>query len=95
MTLTDKQIQSIAHLSRLNLDDSEQVEYCDKLSTILDYVAQMNQVDTTGVAPMAHPLDINQPTRADVVTENNQSEIMLPIAPAVENGLYCVPKVID
>lgn len=95
MALTDEQIQRIAHLARLRIAESEQTDYRDKLSSILDYVAQMDQVDTSGTPPMAHPLHIQQPTRPDAVTESNQREALQAIAPAVEKGLYLVPKVIE
>mgnify|MGYP001468082052 FL=1 len=55
----------------------------------------MQAVDTEGVEPLAHPLEATQRLRADVVSETNQREAYQAIAPAVENGLYLVPKVIE
>ena len=55
----------------------------------------MQAVDTTGIEPLAHPLEASQRLRADVVTESNHREAYQSIAPAVENGLYLVPKVIE
>ena len=58
-------------------------------------IEQMNGVDTSGVTPMAHPLDMAQRLREDVVSEENQREHLQAHAPAVENGLFLVPKVIE
>ena len=65
------------------------------MSSILDLVEQMNSVDTEGVTPMAHPQDVAQRLREDEVLEENQREHFQSIAPATENGLYLVPKVIE
>lgn len=88
-------MQKVAHLARLAINPEQVADYEAKLSNILDYVEQMRAVDTTGVAPMAHPQDLQQPTRPDQVTEANERDKMQSIAPAVENGLYLVPKVIE
>lgn len=58
-------------------------------------VEQMNQVDTTDIEPMAHPLDQFQRLRADVVSESNQRDILQDNAPSIEDGLFLVPRVID
>ena len=68
--------------------------YAGELSTILAFVEQMNAVNTRGVVPMAHPLDMTQPLRADVVTEPDRRDEYQASAPAVRDGLYIVPKVI-
>lgn len=74
----------------------EQLEgYVRNLSNILDLVDQLSAVDTTGVEPMAHPLDMTQRLREDVVTETNHREKYQAVAPEVEDGLYLVPKVIE
>jgi aspartyl-tRNA(Asn)/glutamyl-tRNA(Gln) amidotransferase subunit C len=69
--------------------------YLKDLSDILEFVAQMNAVDTEAVTPMAHPLDLPQRLRADEVTEENQRDLFQAIAPLTEAGLYLVPKVIE
>ena len=61
----------------------------------MGFVEQMEQVDVTGVEPMAHPQDMVQSLREDVVTEGDQRERFQSIAPATANGLYLVPKVIE
>ena len=66
-----------------------------KVSSIVAMVDQLQAVDTTGVAPMAHPLDRPQRLRDDVVTEADRHELYQRNAPLVERGLYLVPKVIE
>ena len=95
MALEKDDVQAIAHLARLAIDDADIPAYADNLSSILALVEQMNAVDTAGVAPMAHPLEMAQRLRMDEVTEENQREHFQQHAPAVENGLYLVPKVIE
>lgn len=95
MSLDKKQVQRIAHLARLEISDVEAEHYARELSRILDLVEQMNAVETTGVAPMAHPNDGALRLRDDVVTETDQRDKFLRIAPVAEAGLYLVPKVIE
>lgn len=95
MSLTRSDVESIAHLARLALSEADIAHYARDLSSILEFVAQMNKVDTAGVVPMAHPSDTCQRLRPDVVTEVDQRELFQSIAPQVEAGLYLVPKVIE
>ncbi len=95
MSLDKQQVQHIAMLARLKLTDEEYAESVKKLSNIVDFVDQLSRADTDGVVPMAHPLDAAQRLRPDVVTETNNRELYQENAPAVENGLYLVPKVIE
>ncbi len=95
MSLSVEEVKQIAWLARIGIDDEAATRYAHDLSGILDFVAQMNAVDTDAVEPMAHPLDLPQRLRPDEVTEPNQREKFQAIAPAVENGLYLVPKVIE
>jgi len=95
MALSKEDVVNIAHLARLAVNAKDIPEYEMNLSNILELVEQMNQVDTNNVEPMAHPLDAIQRLRDDVVTESNQREHFQAIAPATEDGLYLVPKVID
>ena len=95
MTLKSEDVKNIAHLARLEIRDDAIEHYAQDLSNILDLVDQMNQVDTEGVQPMAHPMDAQQRLRADEVTESNQRDKFQAIAPDVENGLYRVPRVIE
>ncbi|MGD8483851.1 MAG: Asp-tRNA(Asn)/Glu-tRNA(Gln) amidotransferase subunit GatC [Thioalkalispiraceae bacterium] len=95
MSLEKSDVEKIAHLARLGIDEKDVPGYASNLSNILDLVEQMSAVDTENVSPMAHPLDTTQRLRKDEVTETNQREHFQQIAPSVEEGLYLVPKVIE
>lgn len=95
MSLNIRHVQKIAHLARLKISAHEAQTYAGTLSRILELIEQMNAVDTGGVAPMAHPSDAPLRLRADVITEVDQRDRFQTIAPAVEAGLYLVPKVIE
>ena len=95
MTISRKDIEKVAVLARIRVDE-EQVSALEKdLGNILDLVDQLSAADTDSVAPMAHPLDAAQRLRPDEVTETNEREAFQAIAPATENGLYLVPRVIE
>lgn len=95
MSLEPTQVKEIAHLARLAIDEHDIPSYAKNLSEILAFVEQMNALETEGVQPMAHPLDMTQRLRPDEVTEPNERERFQAIAPATEAGLYLVPKVIE
>jgi aspartyl-tRNA(Asn)/glutamyl-tRNA(Gln) amidotransferase subunit C len=90
------EIETIAHLARLDLTEAEIPVYQASLSRILDLVGELNRADVAGVAPMAHPLPgLTQRLRADEVTERDARERYQRNAPRVEAGLYLVPKVLE
>ncbi|MCP5141179.1 MAG: Asp-tRNA(Asn)/Glu-tRNA(Gln) amidotransferase subunit GatC [Gammaproteobacteria bacterium] len=95
MSLDAKDVNKIAHLARLRIEEADVPGYASQLSEILDLVEQMSAIDTTGVSPMAHPLDAVQRLRPDEVTETDDREHFQSIAPQTEAGLYLVPKVIE
>jgi len=95
MALDREDVKNIAQLARLELSDEDIGQYQTDRSNILELVEQMNAVNTDNVQPMAHPTDAVQRLRSDVVTETNQREKYMANAPAQENGLFLVPKVID
>ena len=95
MALERSDVEKIAHLARLGLTEAEVPQTTDTLNNILGLIDAMQAVDTTGIEPLAHPLEATQRLRADVVTETNQREAYQAIAPATEAGLYLVPKVIE
>lgn len=95
MSLDTTQVRKIAHLARLRISSDEAEQYAVELSRILGLIEQMNAVETEGVAPMAHPSDAPLRLRPDEVTEPDQREKFQAIAPAVEAGLYLVPKVVE
>jgi len=95
MSMSPDGVRRIAHLARLATADSELPGYAAELSSILELVDQMNAVDTTGVTAMAHPQHAVQRLRPDEVTEPNDRERYQRNAPAVERGLYLVPRVVE
>lgn len=95
MSLTTDEVRKIAYLARLGIDEQDIASYAQDLSSVLSLMTAMNDVNTEGVIPMAHPLDQVQRLRADRVSERNNREKFQAIAPQVEAGLYLVPKVIE
>jgi len=95
MSLSRSDVERIAHLARLAIDEEQIPAYAEDLSNILHLVEQLQAVDTEDVQPMAHPQDLPQRLRPDEVTETNQRDKFQALAPAVEDGLYLVPKVIE
>jgi aspartyl-tRNA(Asn)/glutamyl-tRNA(Gln) amidotransferase subunit C len=95
MSIEVDEVKKIARLACLDVKDDDIESYATNLSNILDLVAQMDAVDTTGVTPMSHPFDAVQRLREDVVTDVDRREDFQAIAPATEDGLYLVPKVIE
>lgn len=95
MSLNKQDVQKIAHLARLSLSDNESEQYQESISSVLTLVEQMQSVNTDGVEPLCNPLEMTQRLREDIVTESNQRDSYLAIAPQSEKGLYLVPQVID
>jgi len=86
---------NIDAFGRIELNPEDAESLTSNLTQILDLVDEMQQVNTDGVQPMAHPLDVKQRLRADAVTEENNREHFQQVAPSTEDGLYLVPKVIE
>lgn len=99
MALTSQDITRIAHLARLELSPSEQFRMLEQLNGFFGIVEQMRAVDTTGIQPLSHPVatvqDITLRLRDDQVRECNQRQANQRSAPAVEDGLFLVPRVIE
>ena len=95
MPLNHEDIHRLAHLARIAVTDQEVAELGTKLNGVLAMIEEMRAVDTTGVTPMAHGIDVVQRLREDRVTETNQRRLLQSLAPQVEDGLYLVPKVIE
>jgi len=95
MSLSDDQIRRIASLARIAIGEQESAEVRERLNRILGLIDQLQAVDTAGIEPMSHALDVVQPLRPDKVTESDQRARFQADAPAVEDGLYLVPKVIE
>lgn len=95
MTLKAEDLHKAAHLARLSIEPEATEDYLQALGSILALVDEMQAIPTEGVLPMAHPMDATQRLRIDEVTETNQRDTLQQIAPATENGLYLVPRVIE
>lgn len=95
MALDLNDVAKIAHLARLQVTDAEIPAVTQRLSTILELIEQLQAAPTDGIAPLAHPTDAVQRLRTDAITESNQRDTYQQIAPAVEDGLYLVPRVIE
>ncbi|MEY4762917.1 MAG: hypothetical protein RLZZ200_2773 [Pseudomonadota bacterium] len=96
MSLTPKQIESIAHLARLELKAEEIPVYTNSLSRIFGLVDELDRAQTAGIEPMAHPLeDQVQRLRPDAITSPDSRDLYQLNAPQVDGGLYLVPKVIE
>ncbi|CAH9019428.1 Asp-tRNA(Asn)/Glu-tRNA(Gln) amidotransferase subunit GatC [Candidatus Nitrosacidococcus sp. I8] len=95
MTLKPSDVERIAYLARLDINTKDIPAYTENLSHILEFVAQMDQVDVSGITPISHPLGAHQRLRSDEVTETDKREVFQINAPSVEAGVYLVPKVIE
>ena len=99
MALNSQDIARIANLARLELSPDESERMLTKINGFFDLVEKMNAVDTTGITPLAHPVEVVQPValrlRDDAVSEPNHRDHNQRSAPAVERGLFLVPKVIE
>ncbi len=99
MSLSTADIDRLAHLARLGLAPQERARLCAQLNDFFGIVEKMRAVDTTGIIPLAHPVeimgDVGLRLRDDVVREPDQREANQRNAPALENGLFLVPRVIE
>lgn len=95
MALEQTDVEKIAQLAALKLNDSDLAETTTTLNNILKLIDRMQAANTDGVEPLAHPLEATQRLRPDMVTEENHRDDYQTIAPAVNDGLYLVPKVIE
>ena len=95
MSLNPDQIQRVAQLARITLPAGESDVVLERLNRVLAMIDQLQAVQTAGIEPMSHALDVVQPLRADDVTETDQRAGLQAGAPAIEDGLYLVPKVIE
>jgi aspartyl-tRNA(Asn)/glutamyl-tRNA(Gln) amidotransferase subunit C len=95
MSLVHDQVQRLARLARIAIRPEESDAVLERLNRVLGLIDEMRRVNTSGVEALAHPLDAQQRLRADAVTESDRHELYQSVAPAVEAGLYLVPKVIE
>jgi aspartyl-tRNA(Asn)/glutamyl-tRNA(Gln) amidotransferase subunit C len=95
MSITTEAIEKVAKLARISIAADAVPELSQRLNNILAMVDHLQEVDTSGVEPMANPLDATQRLRLDAVTEPDRRDAFLAIAPSADQGLYLVPKVIE
>jgi aspartyl-tRNA(Asn)/glutamyl-tRNA(Gln) amidotransferase subunit C len=95
MAFDRSEVEKVAQLARLHISAAEADEVTSRITDILNLIDQMQAVDTDNVEPLAHPLDMTQPMRADEVTEENRRDELQALAPLTDDGLYLVPKVIE
>lgn len=95
MSLTNQDIEAIAHLARLGLSDTETQNLATDLNKIINFIQILDEIDTKTVKPLAHPMDAKQRLRQDTVTETVDRDVFLTQAPEQHAGLYLVPEVIE
>ena len=95
MSLSHDQIRRIARLARIAIAPGEADALAARLNRVLALVEELRAVDTAGIEPMAHALELVQRLRPDEATEPDRHELYQSVAPAVQDGLYLVPKVIE
>ena len=99
MSLTLNDVHKVARLSQLNLSSDEAEQTLAQMNTIFGLIDQMSQVDTSGIAPLMHPIamiqEMSQRLRTDAVSEPNNREANMANAPQADQGLFLVPKVIE
>jgi len=95
MALTLDDVHRIAHLARIEIDEAAAREVHGKLEAIFAMINTLQAVDTAGIEPMSHAQDVMLPLREDVVTATDQRALFQSVAPAVDGGLYLVPRVVE
>ena len=95
MSLANDDVRRIARLARIAITADESAQVLERLNRVLALIEEMRAVDVAGVEPMAHALELGQRLREDKVTESDRHALYQSVAPAVEDDLYLVPKVIE
>lgn len=93
MALSEKDVQYVAKLARLEVTDQETARYTQQLANILQYVEQLNKLDTSNVEPLTHPLDVKNIFRKDEVKPPLSQKDVLSNGPEVQSGHFRVPKI--
>lgn len=95
MKITQQEVIHVAHLARLDVDESATGKFAHQLATILEYVDQLNQLDTEGVIPTSHAIELTNAFRDDTPREHLDRDMALANAPEKEDGNFVVPRIID
>jgi len=95
LSINKDQIKYLSLLSRMDIQESEINDVEEKLTKIIDFVDQLQSIDTDEIEPMAHPLNQSQRLRVDKVVEENNRDKIQKNSKSIERGMYIVPKVIE
>jgi aspartyl-tRNA(Asn)/glutamyl-tRNA(Gln) amidotransferase subunit C len=95
MSVTREDVRHVAQLAHLQFSDAEEAQMANELSRILDYVDKLDELDTAGVPPMSHVLDVTNVFRPDEVKATIDRASALELAPNADNEYFRVPKVVD
>ena len=90
-----KTVTTISYLSRLKIDDEKEQKIINDLSNIIEFVDQLNDVDTSEINPLANPLEKTAKTRKDIVTAKNLKKKLLEVAPSANEDYFLVPRVVE
>ena len=90
-----KTVTTISYLSRLKIDDEKEEKIINDLDNIIEFVDQLNDVDTSDIAPLANPLEKTAKTRKDIVTAKNLKKKLLEVAPSANEDYFLVPRVVE
>ena len=90
-----KTVTTISYLSRLKIDDENEEKIINDLGNIIEFVDQLNDVDTSNIAPLANPLEKTAKTRKDIVTAKNLKKKLLEVAPSANEDYFLVPRVVE
>lgn len=93
--ISDETMEYVGILAKLELSEEEKAQAKKDMETMLDYIDQLNELDTTGVEPMSHVFPVYNVFREDVVTNGDDSENMLRNAPVKKDGAFMVPKTVE
>jgi aspartyl-tRNA(Asn)/glutamyl-tRNA(Gln) amidotransferase subunit C len=95
MSISPKNVEEMARLARISIDSEDIPSYSEQLSKILNFVNQMQSIDTETIEPLAHPIEEVNPTRAHIVTEKDTRQNARKYATHLLDDFYTVPQVID
>ena len=90
-----KTVTTISYLSRLKIDDEKEEKIINDLDNIIEFVDQLNDVDTSEIAPLTNPLEKTAKTRKDIVTAKNLKKELLEVAPSANEDYFLVPRVVE
>jgi aspartyl-tRNA(Asn)/glutamyl-tRNA(Gln) amidotransferase subunit C len=90
-----KTVTTISYLSRLKIDNDKEEKIINDLGNIIEFVDQLNEVDTTEITPLTNPLEKTAKTRKDIVTAKNLKKELLEVAPSANEDYFLVPRVVE